>query len=289
MFPVKCPACESEVLQDEGGVYVRCQNPSCPAQLRETLKFFASRSAMDIEGLGIKQIESMVENGQLASLPDIYRLHEKRESLLTPKRTNEKSVDKLLAAIEKTKTQPLWRLLIGLNIRHVGNRIAQVLAAKFGTIDEIFSKTEEELAAVDDIGSVIAASVHSFFTSEVGRRAVEEFRELGLNMGEPVPENDDSVVKKLDGKTLVVTGTLQRFTRTEIKELIQKHGGRAASSVSKKTDYVVAGKEAGSKLEKALELGVKVLSEDEFFSLINSNNELESHEVPAAPAKGQLF
>jgi DNA ligase (NAD+) len=289
VFPVKCPACESEVLQDEGGVYVRCQNPSCPAQLRETLKFFASRSAMDIEGLGIKQIESMVENGQLASLPDIYRLHEKRESLLTPKRTNEKSVDKLLAAIEKTKTQPLWRLLIGLNIRHVGNRIAQVLAAKFGTIDEIFSKTEEELAAVDDIGSVIAASVHSFFTSEVGRRAVEEFRELGLNMGEPVPENDDSVVKKLDGKTLVVTGTLQRFTRTEIKELIQKHGGRAASSVSKKTDYVVAGKEAGSKLEKALELGVKVLSEDEFFSLINSNNELESHEVPAAPAKGQLF
>lgn len=281
-FPDKCPACESDVLQDEGGVYVRCQNPSCPAQLIETLKFFASRSAMDIEGLGIKQIESLVEKGLLTSLADVYRLHERREELLTPKRTNEKSVDKLLEAIENSKTQPLWRLLIGLNIRHVGSRISQVLATRFGMVDEIMTKTEEELAAVDDIGPIIAAAVFSFFGSDVGRKSIEELRELGLNTGEPVPETDESVEKLLDGKTLVVTGSLQRFTRTEIKELIQQHGGRASSSVSKKTDFLVAGEAAGSKLQKAQELGVTVLSEDQLFDMLDSDEE-------APPAKGQLF
>ena len=291
VFPEKCPECGSEVLQDDGGVYIRCQNPSCPAQLRETLRFFASRSAMDIEGLGIKQIESMVEKGLLTSLPDVYRLHEKREALLTEKRTNEKSVDKLLDAIEKTKKgkeneRPLWRLLVGLNIRHVGNRIAQVLATRFGTVDEILKLTEEELAAVDDIGPIIAASVLSFFSSEVGRGTLEEFRKLGLNMGEPVPEEDESVVRILDGKTLVVTGTLTRFTRTEIKELIQQHGGRASSSVSKKTDFLVAGEAAGSKLEKAQELGVEVLSEDQFFEMLESGEEAKPE---STPPKGQLF
>lgn len=281
-FPTVCPECQAEVLQDEGGVYVRCQNPGCPAQLRETLKFFASRSAMDIEGLGIKQIESMIEKKLLTSLPDIYRLHEQRESLLTEKRTNEKSVDKLLDSIEKSKAQPLWRLLIGLNIRHVGSRTSQILASKFGMIDEILKKTEEELAAVDDIGPIIATSIFQFFSSEIGRGMVEEFRSLGLNMGEPVPEEDDSTVKKLDGKTLVVTGTLERFTRTEIKELIQQHGGRASSSVSKKTDFLVAGEAAGSKLEKAQELGVTILSEDQLFEMLESEGSQE-------PANGQLF
>lgn len=281
-FPIVCPECQAEVLQDEGGVYVRCQNPGCPAQLRETLKFFASRSAMDIEGLGIKQIESMIEKKLLTSLPDIYRLHEQRESLLTEKRTNEKSVDKLLDSIEKSKAQPLWRLLIGLNIRHVGSRTSQILASKFGMIDEILKKTEEELAAVDDIGPIIATSIFQFFSSEIGRGMVEEFRNLGLNMGEPVPEEDDSTVKKLDGKTLVVTGTLERFTRTEIKELIQQHGGRASSSVSKKTDFLVAGEATGSKLEKAQELGVTILSEDQLFEMLESEGSQE-------PANGQLF
>lgn len=289
-FPEKCPECESEVLQDDGGVYIRCQNPSCPAQLRETLKFFASRSAMDIEGLGIKQIESMVEKRLLTSLPDVYRLHESREALLTEKRTNEKSVDKLLESIEKSKAQPLWRLLIGLNIRHVGNRTSQILASKFGMIDEILKKTEEELAAVDDIGPIIATSIFQFFSSEIGRGMIEEFRTLGLNMGEPVPEEDESVVKKLDGKTLVVTGTLERFTRTEIKELIQQHGGRASSSVSKKTDFLVAGEAAGSKLEKAQELKVKVLSEDELFEMLEAETDGDATPSESAPpTKGQLF
>jgi DNA ligase (NAD+) len=149
-------------------------------------------------------------------------------------------------------------------------------------IDEILKKTEEELAAVDDIGPIIAASIFGFFSSDVGPGTLEEFRTLGLNMGEPVPEEDESVVKKLDGKTLVVTGTLTRFTRTEIKELIQQHGGRASSSVSKKTDFLVAGEAAGSKLEKAQELKVKVLSEDELFDMLESDEETE-------PASDQLF
>lgn len=174
-------------------------------------------------------------------------------------------------------------MLIGLNIRHVGSRIAQVLAAKFGTIDEILSKSEEDLAAVDDIGPIIAASVHRFFASPTGRRIVEEFRELGLNMGEPVPEEDRSAVGVLEGKTLVVTGTLERFTRTEIKELIQQHGGRASSSVSKKTDFLVAGEAAGSKLDKARELGVNVISEDELFEMLNATD------GEAEPASGKLF
>ena len=316
VFPEKCPECSSEVLQDDGGVYIRCQNPSCPAQLRETLKFFASRSAMDIEGLGIKQIESMVAKGLLTSLPDVYRLHEKREALLTEKRTsktsidkrldgnteaksphkkwtNEKSVDKLLKAIKDTKQgekseRPLWRLLVGLNIRHVGSRIAQVLASKFGTIDEILTKTEEELAAVDDIGPIIAASIFSFFSSDIGGSTIKEFRKLGLNMGEPVPEEDDSVVKKLNGRTLVITGTLTRFTRTEIKELIQQHGGRASSSVSKKTDFLVAGEAAGSKLEKAQELGVTVLSEDQLFEMLEAEDAATPSEG-TPPTRGQLF
>ena len=146
--------------------------------------------------------------------------------------------------------------------------------------------TEEELAAVDDIGPIIAASVFSFFSSEVGRGTLEEFRKLGLNMGEPVPEEDESVVRILDGKTLVVTGTLTRFTRTEIKELIQQHGGRASSSVSKKTDFLVAGEAAGSKLEKAQELGVEVLSEDQFFEMLESGEEAKPE---STPPKGQLF
>ncbi|MBI1309929.1 NAD-dependent DNA ligase LigA [bacterium] len=268
-FPTRCPECQTDVVQDEGGVYIRCQNPSCPAQLRETLRFFASRSAMDVDGLGIKLIEQLIEAGLLASLADIYRLKERRDEILELQRVGEKSVDNLLAAIEATKERPLWRLLVGLNIRHVGTRLAQVLATKFGTVDVIMEQSVESLAAVDEVGPIIAESVHAFFSSEVGRRTIEELRELGLNMGEPVPQDEAATEQKLAGLTIVVTGTLERFTRDEIKELIQQHGGRASGSVSKKTSFVVAGAEAGSKLTKAQELGIEVISEDEFLARIS--------------------
>jgi DNA ligase (NAD+) len=178
-----------------------------------------------------------------------------------------KSVDNLLAAIENSKSHALWRLLTGLNVRHVGTRNAQVLVDRFGTLDEILAQTEESLAGVDEIGPIIAASVFSFFASDVGKAIVEALREAGLNFGEPV--SDAEAGKRVfEGKTLVVTGTLTQFSRDEIKELIHRHGGKAAGSVSGKTDFVVAGENAGSKLTKAEQLGVSVLSEEEFLAML---------------------
>jgi len=268
-FPKKCPVCKTPAVQDEGGVYIRCPNPDCPAQLRETLRFFASRSAMDIEGLGIKLIEQLLAAGLLGSLADIYRLADKRDELLSLERMGKKSVDNLLAAIEGSKQQPLWRLLTGLNIRHVGSSNAQVLTRRFGTLDKIMEQSEEQLAEVDEIGQVIAASVHQFFHSHFGQGIVEELRGFGLNFGEPVKASAAGEADgKLAGKTIVVTGTLVNFSRDEIKELIRNHGGKASGSVSKKTDYVVAGEKAGSKLDKAEELGVPVLTEEEFREML---------------------
>lgn len=267
-FPAKCPECGTAVAQDEGGVYVRCPNPACPAQLRESIRFFASRAAMDIEGLGIKLVEQLVEEGLIASYADIYRLKDRRDELLNLERMGEKSADNLLAGIETSRSRPLWRLLTGLNIRHIGTRTAQILADYFGTLDEITQQSPEELAAVEEIGPVIAASVHDYFASKFGQTIVAELRDLGLNFGSPVTRKRPSGA--LVGKTVVVTGTLTRFSRDEIKELIHAQGGKPAGSVSKKTDFVVAGESAGSKLDKAKELGVPVLTEDEFVKLVGS-------------------
>jgi DNA ligase (NAD+) len=269
-FPERCPECESNVVQDEGGVYIRCVNPQCPAQIRETLRFFSSRSAMDIEGLGIKHIEQLIDAGLLASIPGIYRLKDRRDELLQLERLGEKSADNLLQSIKESKTRPLWQLLTGLNIRHVGATGARILVDRFGTLDEIVRQSEESLAEVDEIGSVIAQSVCAFFSSPMGQQIVEELRELGLNVGEPIPARNATEGLALAGKTIVATGTLARFTRDEIKETIHHHGGKAASSVSKKTDFVLAGEKAGSKLEKARELGVPIISEGDFLSMIDS-------------------
>lgn len=272
-FPTKCPECGTPVEQDEGGVYIRCPNPSCPAQLRESVRYFASRAAMDIEGLGVKLIEQLTESGLVKSFADLYRLKDRREELVNLERMGDKSVENLLSGIEASKKQPLWRLLTALNIRHVGQRTAQILAERFGSLDEIAAQSVESLSEVNEIGPVIAASIHHYFHSAIGRKIVEELREAGLNFGskaEAKAAARSQTSGKLAGKTLVVTGTLTRFTREEIQEFIHRHGGRAASSVSKKTDYVVAGEAAGSKLAKAQELGVKVLSEDEFLKLVES-------------------
>ena len=218
----------------------------------------------------IKLVEQLIDAGLLTKLTDVYRLPEKRDELLALERMGEKSVDNLLAGIEKSKQQPVWRLITGLNIRHVGTRGSQILAEEFGTLDKIMEQSVEELSAVEEIGPVIAESVHQFFQSEVGRETISELKEFGLNMGTPVIERkkESTASGVLAGKTLVVTGTLSRFTRDEIHELIRDHGGKASSSVSKKTDFLVAGESAGSKLEKAGKLGVRVLSEDEFLAEI---------------------
>jgi len=268
-FPKHCPECKTPVVRDEDGVYIRCPNPDCPGRLRETLHNYASRGAMDIEGLGDKLVQQLTTTGLVRGIPDLYRLKDRRDELLELERMGEKSVDNLLEGIEKSRKQPLWRLLVGLNVRHVGSRNAQVLAEHFGLLDEIMGQSEEALSEVPDIGPVIAQSVHSFFSSVIGRQIVGELRELGLNFGHPVdPSTRAKKEGPLTGKTLVVTGTLARYTRDEITNLIKEHGGKAAGSVSKKTDYLIAGEDAGTKLEKAQKLKVPVITEDEFLKLI---------------------
>jgi DNA ligase (NAD+) len=268
-FPLACPECGTTVVQDDGGVYIRCPNPACPAQLRETLIFFASRPAMNIDGLGEKLVEQLLAAKLVEGIPSLYRLADQRSELLQLERLGEKSVDKLLSGLEKSKQQPLWRLLTGMNIRHVGQTNARTLERAFGTLDEIALQTEESLAAVDEIGPVIAASVARFFRSDYGQLLVQDLKTLGLNTGQRVERTVVAAAGgKLTGTTVVVTGTMVRMTRDEIEQLIRDHGGKASGSVSKKTAFVVAGEAAGSKLSKAQELGIRVMTEDEFLTFV---------------------
>ena len=283
-FPQHCPDCDSDVSKDEGGVYIRCHNSECPAQLREGVRYFASRAAMDIEGLGIKLIEQLVKAGLVRSFADVYRLRDRRAELLALERMGEKSVDNLLEGIETSKSRPLWRLLTGLNIRHVGVRTAQILADHFGTIDALLEQTPEQLATVEEVGPIMAQSIYDHFHEPRVQNLLQQLRELGLNFGTPVehkPANAGSGV--LAGKTVVVTGSLVRFTREQINEWIHTHGGKPAGSVSKKTDYVVAGEKAGSKLEKAQALGIPVLTEDQFLELIGPG-QAEDRESATTPS-----
>lgn len=262
-FPTECPECHMPLARAPGEVDTRCSNPNCPARLRESLRFFSSRGAMDIDGLGIKRVEQLLAAGLLQGLGDIYRLKDRREEMLQLERTGEKSVDKLLAGIEASRDRPLWRLLTGLSIRHVGTRNAQVLEAQFGTLDAIASASEEELAATEEIGPVIAASVRDFFETPANQSLVEEFRQFGLNFGTPI-ERAPAGSGLLDGQTVVVTGTLPHLSRQQAEDLIREHGGKPAGSVSKNTSFVLAGEKAGSKLDKANTLGIPVLDEAAF-------------------------
>ena len=270
VFPNACPVCQAAVAQDEGGVYIRCQNPACPAQLKEGLRFFASRQAMDIEGLGTKLVDQLVDAGLVTGFADLYRLVERREQMIALERQGEKSIDNLLAGIEASKTRPLFRFLTALNIRHVGVSTARALADHFGSLEAIRAKSEEELAQVPDIGPIVAKAIATFFSSEFGQRIVNGLVESGVS---PPPTEiriqvtTDAVgTGKLAGKTVVATGSLKSFTRDGIKDYIHSLGGKAGSSVSKKTDFVLAGEDAGSKLEKAKELGIRVLTEEEFLT-----------------------
>ncbi|HEY4312037.1 MAG TPA: NAD-dependent DNA ligase LigA [Pirellulales bacterium] len=266
-FPEKCPECDTPVVKDEGGVYIRCPNPSCPAQVKERLRYFASRNAMDIEGLGDKLVDQLVNDGLVKGYGDLYRLS--LDQLNDLERMGKKSSENLLAGIEASKSRGLARLLNALAIRHVGARVAAVLADHYGSMTEILAAEEEELSEVNEIGPVIAHSVHEFLHSAAGQSVIKELDKLGLKMTSPKSKVAAAAATgPLAGKTLVVTGTLENYHREEIEELIVQLGGRASGSVSKKTDYVVAGTKAGSKLEKAEKLGVKVLTEAEFNKLI---------------------
>lgn len=262
-FPAKCPECGTPVVKDEGGVYIRCPNNECPAQLKERIRYFAGRNAMDIEGLGDKLVDQLVTDGLIRSYGDLYRLT--LEQLTGLERMGKKSSENLLAGIEASKKRGLARLLNALSIRHVGTRLANVLAEHFGSIDELSSASLEALSDVNEVGPIIAKSVHEFLHSPIGQHIIADLKGVGVDMTGPKRK---AAAGPLAGKTLVVTGTLTRYSRDEIEELIARAGGRAASSVSKNTDYVVAGEKAGSKLDKARQLGVPILSEDEFEKLL---------------------
>jgi DNA ligase (NAD+) len=267
-YPTRCPECETDLVQDEGGVYIRCPNLQCPAQVKERIRFYASRTAMDIEGLGDKLVDQLVSTGLVATYGDLYRLKDRADELVELERFGKKSADNLLAGIEASRQQGLALLLNALSIRHVGATVARVLASNFGSLDAIQAATAEELSEVNEIGGIIAESIRDFLDSAYGKATIQDLESLGIKMAadKPVAASDT-----LAGKTFVVTGTLSRYSRDEIQDLIRQHGGKVSSSVSGKTDYLVAGEKAGSKLAKAEKLGVEVVSEGEFDALIGNH------------------
>ncbi len=272
-FPTRCPACDTELIKDEGGVYIRCPNLRCSAQVKERIRYYASRNAMDIEGLGDKLVDQMVGEGLVLDYADLYRLT--AEQLAGLERMGRKSSEKLLAAVEASKNRGLSRLLNALSIRHVGGRVSVILAEHFGAMDRLLAATAEDLAEINEVGGIIARSVHDFLHSDYGSQVIADLQAMGVAM-----ESLTSAAPRgtaLAGKTFVVTGTLQRHTRDEIHELIEQQGGHAASSVSKKTDFVVAGEKAGSKLAKAQKLGVTILSEADFEALIGRPQTKSNH------------
>lgn len=265
-FPVTCPECATALVKDEGGVYIRCPNQECPAQLKERLCYFASRNAMHIEGLGDKLVVQLVETGLVASYGDLYRLT--AQQLTGLERMGETSATNLLAGVEASKSRGLARLLNALSIRHVGRRVAAILAKTFGSMEKLQQVEVAELSETDEIGQIIAESIHGFLQSDYGKRTVTDLQELGVMMTNAEDDVEGGSTIFVD-KVFVVTGTLVEYTRQEVKQLIEQHGGRAASTVSGKTDYVLAGEKAGSKLAKAQQLGVTVITEQQFGKLLD--------------------
>lgn len=262
-FPKTCPACNSKLVKYEGEVAWRCVNPTCPPQVRIRIEHFASRDAMDIEGLGESVVDQLVSERLIQTYADLYELTV--DQIIPLERMAEKSAQNLIDAIEKSKEQPFERVIYALGIRFVGKTVAKDLAKAFKTIEALQSATEEDLTAIDSIGPRIAASVVDFFSNEKNQEIVNRLIKAGLQFEQKEQELSSSILK---GKKLVLTGSLPNLTRKEASNLIEKHGGKTASSVSKNTDYVLAGESAGSKLTKAQQLGIEILDEESFLSLI---------------------
>jgi DNA ligase (NAD+) len=260
-MPEACPVCGTKVMRTEGEVDYRCVNANCPAKLRETILHFASRGVMNIDGMGDALVAQLTERGLVKNVADIYKLT--KADLLSLERMGEKSAQNILNEIENSKKLPLERVIYGLGIRFVGERTAQFLAEHFGSMEALQQASIEELQNVDEVGPRIAESIAEFFTIPANRKLVERLREAKLTlMGEKKQRGT-----KLAGKTFVLTGTLTKYTRDEAKKMIEDAGGKVTGSVSKKTDYVVAGSDAGSKLDKARELGVAVIDEKQMEDL----------------------
>ena len=263
IMPRTCPSCGEPAIREEGEAAVRCTNPSCPAQLERTITHFASRGAMDIEGMGESTVRALIGASLIADAADIYSLD--REDIARLDGFGEKSASNLIAAIEASKSTPPAGFIYALGIRHVGEKTAQLLADRFGTAAALAGAEFEQLCLIDEIGPEIAASIVSFFSHEATKNLIARLNAAGVGLTE-------SAVRKgggtLDGMTFVVTGTLSRLSRSEAEALIKTNGGKASGSVSKKTSYLLCGENPGSKLDKARELGIKIINEEEFFSLL---------------------
>ncbi len=261
-IPAQCPVCGAAVVRDEDGVALRCTGAECPAQRLRNLTHFVSRNAMDIDGLGPAVINSLIENDLVKNAAELYTL--KVEDISPLERMGKKSAANAVAAIEKSKDNDLWRLIAALGIRQVGDKAAKVLASHFGSMDAIIAATEEELTAIDDVGPITAGFIRSWMDSPQSRDLLARLKEAGVNM----VDRTEKVDARFAGLTFVLTGALTKFTRDEATEMIELRGGKASGSVSKKTSYVVAGENAGSKLTKAQDLGIPVLTEDEFLKML---------------------
>jgi len=261
-MPDKCPVCGTHVVRTEGEVDYRCVNANCPAKLRESILHFASRGVMNIEGMGDAMVSQLTDRGLVKNVADIYKLT--KADLVSLERMGDKSAQNVLDEIDNSKKLPLERLIYGLGIRFVGERTAQFLAEHFGSMDAFMAATEEELQAVNEVGPRIAQSIAEFFAEAKNRELVKKLREAGLTFSGKKKERGT----KLAGKTFVLTGTLQRYSRDQAKKMLEDAGGRVSGSVSKKTDYVIAGSDAGSKLDKAKELGIPVIDEKEMGDLL---------------------
>jgi DNA ligase (NAD+) len=262
-MPEKCPVCGTEVVRTEGEVDYRCVNANCPAKLRETILHFASRGVMNIDGMGDALVNQLTDRGLVKNVADIYKLT--KADLLSLERMGDKSAQNILGEIDNSKTLPLERVIYGLGIRMVGERTAQFLAEHFGSMEALETATVEELQNVNEVGPRIAESIVEFFSIAANRKLVGRLREAGLTLTGKRKERGT----KLAGKTFVLTGTLSHFTRDEAKKMIEDAGGKVTGSVSKKTDYVIAGADAGSKLDKAKDLGVKVVDEKEMEKILD--------------------
>ena len=283
-MPKVCPVCGAQAVREEGEAATRCIGIECPAQLLRSIVHFVSKEAMDIDGLGYKIVEQLIEKGLIKNIADIYTLS--LEDIASLKKNGKKFAGNLIDSIEKSKKQDLFHVINALGIRQVGIKAAKVLAKKYKTMEELSNASFESLALTDDVGEITANNIIEFFAQEQTKDIIKRLKDLGVNMESMQEENIDN---RFEGKVFVLTGALSKYNRKEAEDLIEKYGGKTSSSVSKKTTYVLAGEDAGSKLTKAQELGVIILSEEEFektYEFIKKVGYTQLHVFPYSMRKG---
>ena len=262
-MPKKCPVCGAETIREEGEAAVRCTGIECPAKLFRNLVHFVSREAMNIEGLGENIIGQLLEKKLIQNISDIYTL--KFEDIASLKKNGTKFAQNLINSINNSKENDLYRLLTALGIRHVGAKSAKVLARKYKTLENLSNAKFDDLSQINDIGEIVANSILEFFSQEQTKDLIKKLKEAGVNT---ICKEENIEDNRFEGKTFVLTGSLENYTRGEATNIIEKFGGKTSSTVSKKTDYVLAGEEAGSKLTKAEKLGIKIINEQEFTEMV---------------------